>query len=409
MSELGSFAFRTSHAVGSARLGWFTTPHGVVETPAFMPVGTHASVRGLAMHEIADAGAQMVLANAYHLYLRPGDQMVRALGGLHAFARWQGPMLTDSGGYQVYSLSRYRTVTEAGVEFRSKLDGSRHQYTPEKVMQIERNIGADIIMQLDELIEGGSDHTASRAAMERSLRWLARCRTEFDRLSRDGRAPLDAFPVPDDAPPLASHDRDADLPAPPQALFPIVQGGTYADLRQASIDGIMQTGDWVGIAVGGLSVGEAKSAMYDTFDTCAPRLPWDRPRYLMGVGFPDDLLEAVARGMDLFDCVAPTRMGRHGTVFTADGKIQVQKSSHRTDRRPLTDTCPCPACTHYDRAYLRHLMVTEEPLGPRLLALHNLTFLLELMREARAQLTAGTFHAWQQAWLERYRQRIRGA
>ena len=403
------FAFQSSHATGSARLGWFTTPHGVVETPAFMPVGTHASVRGLAMHEIASAGAQMVLANAYHLYLRPGDHMVRALGGIHAFSRWSGPMLTDSGGYQVFSLSRYRTVSEEGVEFRSKLDGSRHRYTPEKVMQIERNIGADVIMQLDELIEGGSDHAASRAAMERSLRWLSRCRAEFDRITRDGRAPLEGLTVPDGAPPLASQDPASDLVAPPQALFPIVQGGTYPDLRRASIDGILQTGDWVGIAVGGLSVGEAKEAMYDTFDTCAPLLPWDRPRYLMGVGFPDDLLEAVARGMDLFDCVAPTRMGRHGTVFTADGKMQVQKSSHRTDRRPLTDHCPCPACTHYDRAYLRHLMVTEEPLGPRLLALHNLTFLLELMREARVQLAAGTFHPWQQTWLQRYRERARRA
>lgn len=409
MTATGTFAFHTSHTSGSARLGWFTTPHGVVETPAFMPVGTHASVRGLAMHEIADAGAQMVLANAYHLYLRPGDHMVRALGGVHAFARWNGPMLTDSGGYQVFSLSRYRTVSETGVEFRSKLDGSRHQYTPEKVMQIERNIGADVIMQLDELIEGGSEHAASRAAMERSLRWLDRCRTEFDRLSHEGRVPLAPMTIPEGAPPLATHDEAADLVAPPQALFPIVQGGTYADLRRASIEGILQSGDWAGVAVGGLSVGEAKSAMYETFDTCAPLLPWDRPRYLMGVGFPDDLIEAVRRGMDLFDCVAPTRMGRHGTVFTADGKMQVQKSSHRTDRRPLTAECPCPACTQYDRAYLRHLMVTEEPLGPRLLALHNLTFLLELMRHVRASLRDGTFDGWSAAWLDRYRQRGQSA
>lgn len=368
-----------------------------------MPVGTHASVRGLAMHELRDAGAHMVLANAYHLYLRPGDEMVRALGGVHAFARWDGPMLTDSGGYQVFSLSRYRTVTEDGVEFRSKLDGARHHYTPERVMQIERNIGADVIMQLDELIAGGSSYEASRSAMERSLRWLERCRVEFDRLSRDGRAPVRALTVPAGAPPLATDDITHDIVAPPQALFPIVQGGTWADLRRASIDGILQAGDWVGVAVGGLSVGEAKSAMYETFDVCAPLLPTDRPRYLMGVGFPDDLLEAVARGMDLFDCVAPTRMGRHGTVFTRDGKTQIQKSSNRTDRRPLTDACPCPACTQYDRAYLRHLMVTEEPLGPRLLALHNLTFLLELMRETRDALRDGRFASWSAEWLARYR------
>ena len=399
------FGFRTAHPNGNARLGWFTTPHGTIETPAFMPVGTHASVRGLDMGEIRRAGAQMILANAYHLYLRPGDQMVRAFGGVHAFARWDGPMLTDSGGYQVFSLARYRKVTEQGVEFRNKLDGSLHEYTPEKVMQIERNIGADVMMQLDELIEGGSDHRASRKAMERSLRWLERCRVEFDRIERDGRAPVEPFAVPDGAPPLATHDEARDLPAPRQALFPIVQGGTYADLRRASIEGILQSGDWHGIAVGGLSVGEAKSAMYDTFDVCAPLLPWDKPRYLMGVGFPDDLLEAVSRGMDLFDCVAPTRMGRHGTVFTADGKVQIQKSSNRTDRRPLTDECACPACTQYDRAYLRHLMVTEEPLGPRLLALHNLTFLMQLMARARTELTAGTFTTWSDEWLRRYRAR----
>jgi queuine tRNA-ribosyltransferase len=398
-----AFGFRTSHANGHARLGWFTTPHGVVETPAFMPVGTHASVRGLAMHEIRDAGAQMILANAYHLYLRPGDQMVRALGGIHAFARWDGPMLTDSGGYQVFSLARYRKVSEDGVEFRNKIDGSLHQYTPEKVMQIERNIGADVIMQLDELIEGGSEHRASYRAMERSLRWLERCRVEFERLERDGRAPVTGLTVPDGAPSLSTHDLVRDVVAPPQALFPIVQGGTYADLRTASINGILQCGDWAGIAVGGLSVGEAKSAMYNTFDTCAPLLPLDKPRYLMGVGFPDDLLEAVARGMDLFDCVAPTRMGRHGTVFTSDGKVQIQKSSNRTDRRPLTDDCACPACTQYDRAYLRHLMVTEEPLGPRLLALHNLTFLMALMATAREQLAAGAFASWSSGWLARYR------
>ncbi len=400
---MSGFSFRTSHDQGLARLGWFGTPHGVVETPAFMPVGTHASVRGLAMHEIADAGAQMVLANAYHLYLRPGDMMVRALGGIHAFSRWAGPMLTDSGGYQVFSLARYRTVREQGVEFKSKIDGSLHQYTPERVMQIERNIGADVIMQLDELIAGGSEQSASRAAMERSLRWLERCRIEFDRLSREGRADAPVLSVPDGAPALQTHDIDRDRAAPAQTLFPIVQGGVYPALRRASMDGILQSGDWVGIAVGGLSVGEAKSAMYDTVDECAVMLPRDRPRYLMGVGFPDDLVEAVARGMDLFDCVAPTRMGRHGTAFTPDGKVQVLKSSYRTDRRALVAECACPACSHYDRAYLRHLFAVEEPLGPRLLALHNLTFLMDVMRQARAALRDGVFARWSEGWLARYR------
>ncbi len=399
----GAFSFRTSHDREGARLGWFTTPHGIVQTPEFMPVGTRAAVRGLDMREMRTAGAQMILANAYHLYLNPGDQMVRALGGLHAFSRFSGPMLTDSGGYQVFSLSRFRQVREEGVTFKSIVNGTRHNYTPERVMQIERNLGADVIMQLDELIEGGAEYEASRAAMERSLRWLERCRIEFERIGREGREPATIFEVPEGSPPMDSHDVERDLVAPAQALFPIIQGGTSDDLRKASVDGILQCGDWAGIAMGGLSVGEAKPLMYATFDTCAPLMPRDKPRYLMGVGFPDDLIEAVRRGMDLFDCVAPTKMGRHGTVFTEDGKVSIRKSSHRTDRRPLTDTCPCPACTDYDRAYLRHLHANEEPLGQRLLALHNLTFLLRLMEQIRSAIRDEQFDSWSTAWLDRYR------
>jgi len=398
-----SFHFRASHADGSARLGWFHTPHGVVETPAFMPVGTHGAVRGLTVHDVERAGGRMLLANAYHLYLRPGDEAVRALGGLHAFTRWNGPMLTDSGGFQVFSLAKLRTVSEDGVEFRSHLDGSLHQYTPEGVMRIERNLGADVIMQLDELIAGGADVATSRAAMERSLRWLARCRVEFERLSVEGRAPI--APIAHDAqlPPLATHDAARDRRAPPQALFPIVQGGTHDALRRASVRGILESGEWVGIAVGGLSVGEAKPAMYHTVAVCDADLPRDRPRYLMGVGFPDDLVECVARGVDLFDCVAPSRMGRDGTAFTPDGKVQIRRSAFRFDQRPLVEGCPCEGCTHYDRAFLRHLFVAHEPLGPRLLALHNVAFVLELMRQAREQLRAGAFAAWSAAWLARYR------
>ena len=368
-----------------------------------MPVGTHAAVRGISMREIDAVGAHMVLSNAYHLYLRPGDAMVRALGGLHAFARWPGPMLTDSGGFQVFSLADFRTVSESGVTFKSTIDGSRHAYTPERVMQIERNLGADVIMQLDELVAGGSEESVTRAAMERSLRWLVRCREEFERLERDGRAPLPAYPVASGARSLAPAHPDDERRAPPQALFPIVQGGVNAAMRTASIRGILDSGAWHGIAVGGLSVGEAKPDLYRTLDVCDPELPRDRPRYLMGVGFPDDLIEAVRRGMDLFDCVAPTRMGRHGTVFTNDGTVQIGKSSNRTDTRPIDDACPCPACTDYDRAYLRHLFAAQEPMGPRLLALHNLAFLLRLMREIRSALEAGTFASWSTAWLERYR------
>jgi queuine tRNA-ribosyltransferase len=401
--HVSDFSFRTSHEHGPARLGWFRTPHGVVETPAFMPVGTHGAVRGLSVDEVAAVGGRMVLANAYHLYLRPGDLTVRALGGLHAFTRWEGPMLTDSGGFQVFSLSRYRGVREEGVEFRSLLDGSLHSYTPEGVMRIERNLGADVIMQLDELIAAGSGEAASRAAMERSLRWLERCRTEFERIEREGRAPASDLAVPPGAPPLATHDPATDLVPPRQALFPIVQGGIHPALRRASVAGILGAGDWNGVAIGGLSVGEAKADLHATLEVCDPILPRAVPRYLMGVGFPDDLVECVRRGIDLFDCVAPTRMGRHGTAFTPDGKVQVRRSSHRTDRRPLVEGCGCPCCTRYDRAFLRHLFMAEEPLGMRLLALHNVAFLIAVLAEARAALRDGSFAAWSEAWLARYR------
>jgi len=262
-------------------------------------------------------------------------------------------------------------------------------------------------MQLDELIAGQAGIEASRAAMERSLRWLARCRAEFDRIGRDGRAPLgltmtDAV-LPPGLPSLLPADPERERAAPPQALFPIVQGGTHPGLRRASVAGILDTGDWRGIAIGGLSVGESKADMYAMLEVCEPVLPSTLPRYLMGVGFPDDLVEGVRRGIDLFDCVAPTQMGRDGTAFTPDGKVQIRKGSHRTDRRPLVEGCGCPGCTRYDRAYLRHLFVAEEMLGLRLLALHNLTFLLDTMRDARAALRDGSFESWSEAWLARYR------
>ena len=397
------FAFRSSHDSGPARLGWFSTPHGVVETPAFMPVGTHGTIKGLSVDEVAAVGGRMILSNAFHLYLRPGDHMVRALGGLHAFTRWDGPMLTDSGGFQVFSLSKLRTVSEKGITFRSHLDGSLHEYTPELVMRIERNLGADCIMQLDELIEGRSDADASRAAMERSLRWLERCRTEFDRISREGRDVPPEFTVPDGAPALSTHDPVRDLVAPAQALLPIIQGGVHADLRRASARGIMSAGDWDAIAVGGLSVGEPKPAMLATLEVCEAEIPRDKPRYLMGVGHPDDLIEAIARGVDLFDCVAPTRMGRHGTAFTPDGTLQMRKATNRTDRRPIVEGCPCPACTRYDRAYIRHLFMAEEMLGLRLVSLHNVAFLIGLMADARTALREDRFASWSAAWLARYR------
>jgi queuine tRNA-ribosyltransferase len=407
LKPAANFSFKIERVSGAARLGRFETPHGAVETPAFMPVATQGTIKGLSMDEVAAAGGRMVLSNAYHLYLRPGDMMVRALGGLHAFARWDGPMLTDSGGFQVFSLAKLRAVREEGVEFRSHIDGSLHQYTPEGVMRVERNLGADVVMQLDELVAGRAAVADARAAMERSLRWLARCRNEFDRIGREGRAPL-GLTVPahtdgDDVPSLRPADPERERAAPPQALLPIVQGGTDLALRRASIEGMLGIGDWHGIAIGGLSVGEPKAAMYAVLDGCEPLLPDGVPRYLMGVGFPDDLVEGVRRGIDLFDCVAPTRMGRDGTAFTPDGKVQIRKGSHRTDPRPLVEGCGCPCCTRYDRAYLRHLFASEEMLGLRLLALHNLTFLLDVMRDARDALRAGAFTSWSEQWLDRYR------
>ena len=408
VQHLPPFGFHRADESGAARRGWFNTPHGVVETPAFMPVGTHATIKGLSVQEVEATGAQMVLANAYHLYLRPGDTAVRALGGLHAFSRWKGPMLTDSGGFQVFSLSQHRTVRERGIEFRSHLDGSLHDYTPESVMRIERNLGADVIMQLDELIEGRSDEAASRSAMERSLRWLERCREEFERLGREGRAALDPVALPPGAPAL-HEEPERERVAPPQALFPIVQGGIHAELRRASVRGIRQAGDWHGIAIGGLSVGEAKPDMYATIEVCEPELPRDRPRYLMGVGFPDDLVESVRRGVDVFDCVVPTRMGRHGTAFTPDGTVQIKRADHRFDRRPMVEECDCYTCTHYDRAYLRHLFNAEEMLGLRLLSLHNVHYLVRLMQTARHRLADGTFPRWADDYLARYRANGRAA
>ncbi len=377
------FAFHKLSTSGGARTGSFHTPHGTVNTPAFMPVATQGTIKGLSVDEVEAAGGQMMLSNAYHLYLRPGDNAVRKLGGLHAFTRWRGPMLTDSGGFQVFSLAKFRTVAENGVTFRSHIDGSLHEYTPESVMRVQRNIGADVIMQLDELVAGATEHSDTDKAMQRSLRWLDRCRIELARLESER--------------PIADAQADA------QALFPIVQGGVYDDLRRSSISGILDSGDWKGIAVGGLSVGEPKPEMYRTLDVCNELLPGDKPRYLMGVGFPEDLIEGVRRGVDLFDCVVPTRMGRHGTAFTPDGTRQIRRSSYRMDTSPLVDGCLCPACTRYDRAYLRHLFAAGEMLGLRLLSLHNLTFLLQIMSDARDAIGSDTFETWSSNWLTRYR------
>ena len=344
-----------------------------------MAVGTLATVKSLDPDELRAAGAQMILSNAYHLHLRPGDELVRDMGGLHRFMAWDGPILTDSGGFQVFSLATLRTVTEEGVEFRSHIDGSTRHFTPESVMQIERNLGADVIMQFDHVIPGQSDAMTARDASERSIRWLARCLEAFDRIA-------------------APHGLE-------QALFPVVQGGIHDELRREAARAATGMHDWIGYGIGGLSVGEAKPDMYGILDLMDAALPQHRPRYLMGVGFPEDLVEGVRRGVDLFDCVAPTRMGRNGAVFTSDGRLNIKRAEFRSDPRPLDESCTCAACRRFSRSYLRHLFVSDEMLGMRLLSLHNVHFLVALMRTAREAIASGSFASWSQGWLDRYHSR----
>lgn len=373
-----SFTFRIGATDGSARTGHFETPHGVVETPAFMAVGTLATVKALDPADLRTAGAQMILANAYHLHLRPGEDTVESLGGLHRFMAWDGPILTDSGGFQVFSLETLRKVREEGVEFRSHVDGSRQEFTPESVIRIQRSLGADVIMQFDHVIPGQSEVAVARDASERSIRWLERCRSEFARTSGE------------------RGDR------PPQALFPIVQGGIHVQLRRDAVRAIAGMDRWPGYAIGGLSVGEPKPQMLGILEVVDAELPTDRPRYLMGVGFPEDLIDGARRGVDMFDCVAPTRMGRNGTAFTSTGRVNVRNAKLRADPAPLDDRCDCGTCRRFSRAYIRHLFMSDEALGLRLLSLHNVHFLVALMRQARQAIAERRMEAWSRSWLERY-------
>jgi queuine tRNA-ribosyltransferase len=390
-----SFSFDISSTAGAARVGVFSTPHGPVETPAFMPVGTLATVKALDPEDLIRMGASMILSNAYHLHLRPGDDVVRQMGGLHRFMQWSGPILTDSGGFQVFSLEQLRTLNEQGVEFQSHIDGSRRFFTPEIVMQIERNLGADVIMQFDHVIPGQSDKASARDASERSIRWLARCLVEHQRLET-------SQPLED--PPRDAASRDGPRnPQNQQALFPIVQGGIHAQLRREAADSIRSMHDWTGFGIGGLSVGEDKDAMYEMIEVVDDALPKTHPRYLMGVGFPEDLIEGIRRGVDMFDCVAPTRMGRNGAVFTRDGRLNIKRAEFRTDPKPLDQDCDCAACARFSRAYIRHLFVSDEILGLRLLSLHNVHFLLSLTRAARQSIQRGEFEPWSRDWLARYR------
>jgi queuine tRNA-ribosyltransferase len=373
------FDFSLEASNGAARAGRLTLPHGVVPTPVFMPVGTQGSVRALSPFDLDAVGATVVLGNTYHLHVRPGEDVVAGLGGLNRFMAWPKPLLTDSGGFQVFSLEGFRKVSDDGVEFQSHVDGSRRHFTPERAVEIQWALGADIAMAFDHVVPGTSDRAAVTDALTRTTAWLRRCRTRHDALS------------------AASPGR--------QTLWPIIQGGVFAELRRRALDEILSTGDWTGIAIGGLAVGEPRAQMYEVLSGLEASLPAQRPRYLMGVGFPEDVLEAVARGVDLFDCVAPTRQGRNGSALTPDGPLNIRNAGYRTDPAPLDATCDCETCRTYSRAYLRHLFAAEELLGLRLLSLHNVRFLIRLMADARAQIIAGTFDAWRKDWTTRYNAR----
>jgi queuine tRNA-ribosyltransferase len=386
------FEFIVDATSGSARAGTLALPHGTVETPLFMPVGTQGTVRFLSPGDLRAVGATMVLANTYHLHVRPGEQVVEQLGRLHRFMGWDRPLLTDSGGFQVFSLAGFRRVDEVGVEFQSHVDGSRRTLTPERATEIQWTLGADVAMAFDHVVPGGADEPTARDAMERTLRWLERCAMKHQELLEGWKVGMNASVPP------------SNLPTFPQTLWPILQGGTYLELRTEGLRRILDLGSWTGVAIGGLSVGEPKPVMYSMLEALEPRLPPRLPRYLMGVGFPEDLVAAVARGVDLFDCVAPTRNGRNGTAFTPDGPVNIRNAEHRDDARPLDAACDCEGCTTFSRGYLRHLFVAGELLGLRLLSQHNVRYLIRLAAEMRAAIRRNAFGAWAEQWRRRYLQ-----
>ncbi len=376
----GDLRFELDSVEGAARAGRLRVGRHAVETPVFMPVGTLGTVKGLSPEELVGVGASVLLANTYHLHLRPGAEVVASSGGVRDFMRWRGPVLTDSGGYQVFSLAATRAVDDDGVTFRSHIDGSEHRFTPEGVTELQRRLGADVIMAFDHCPPGGASRQEAMQACRRTMAWLSSCRTAFE-----------------GGPEVGGGGR-------PQALFPIVQGSVYRDLRVEQVEAALAMGEWPGVGIGGLSVGEAKPRMWRVLDALHDAIPAHLPRYLMGVGYPDDLLEAIARGCDMFDCVAPTRNARHGTAWTAtEGQVNLKAARFRLDRRPIDPDCDCDACRSYDRSYIRHLLVAGERLGHRLVSIHNLRFLIGLAGTSRAHIRCGTFSGWMRDWLERYR------
>ena len=369
--------FTVTKTEGRARRGVFTCPHGTVQTPVFMNVGTLGAIKGaLSAADLEKIGTQVELSNTYHLHLRPGDQVVRKMGGLHKFMTWNGPILTDSGGFQVFSLASLRRIKEEGVHFASHIDGRKIFMGPEESMRIQSNLGSDIAMAFDECIENPAPYDYVKASCDRTARWLPRCKAELDRLN--------ALP---------------DTVNPGQVLFGINQGGTYPDLRIRHMEEIAQL-DLPGYAIGGLAVGESTETMYEIIDAVEPHMPQDKPRYLMGVGTPSNIIEAVARGVDFFDCVMPARNARHGRLFTWEGAINLKNAKYELDSQPIDPQCDCPVCRRYSRAYLRHLFKAEEMLAMRLSVMHNLYFYNTLMARIREAIDGGVFQQFRSTYSE---------
>lgn len=383
------FEFKINHKSknGLARTGTFKTPHGNIQTPVFMPVGTKGTVKTLSKDELKTLNAEIILANTYHLYLRPGEKLIKKMGGLHKWINWDGPILTDSGGFQVFSLAGNKNhaknkefkstvkIDQNGVEFKSHLDGSKHYFTPEKAIQIQHDLGADIIMAFDECAPADSSKIYFQQAMQRTHEWLTRCKKEHQKLSAKLSSPI--------------------------ALFGIVQGGLYEDLRAESAKFVNEM-DLPGNAIGGLSVGESKEKMLSMIEATVPPLTENKPRYLMGVGTPEDLLECIDRGIDMFDCVHPTRMARHGAFWTKEGRFNIKNEQFKNDKSPLEKNCQCSSCINHSRSYIRHLIIEGEILGLRLMTIHNLHFLLNLMQEIREQIAKDNFQKFKKSFLKKF-------
>jgi queuine tRNA-ribosyltransferase len=390
-----SFEVLNSAQDSKARRGRLATAHGIIDTPAFMPVGTQGSVKGVSPRELRELNAQIILGNTYHLFVRPGLDVIKHFGGLQKFMNWDGPILTDSGGYQIFSLSKLRKITENGVEFQNHIDGARALISPEIAIEIQAALGGDIVMALDECIPYPCEYDYAAQSAEMTTRWAKRCKAVASAVL-SGESSVESACAPDALGTAHTTAR--------QLLFGIVQGGTFEDLRKQSAQAIVEL-DFDGYAIGGVSVGEPEEKMMRAVESAEPFLPKDKPRYAMGLGTPRQLLEMIARGMDMFDCVLPTRLARNGTAFTDTGTLNLKNAEFARDKRPIEENCGCPACREFSRGYIRHLVKAEEILGLRLITLHNLHFYLELMNRARAEIERKTFDQFRKAFVADYKTR----